>query len=272
MAKKIPVSGLIAGLALAVVLPTRGLNAGPGTGTAKHVLDIEMTDVFADHCRIWFRVTNKGNVKIDRVLREQVWVDGLLKDDTRMHYVLEPGAVFAHGVGADPGLKISGLHRKVRAFVDADNVLAELNEANNSKEVSLSCMVAAVAGSIQPVLAKPDLTVSFDFKHVIRKDPNADGAYIYWADIEFAVTNHGPGDAGPCMIRLEQDSGRGGRFEQAGPEISIPAVNAGQSVTKVSTSYQHTGPAPTYRATVDSHNAVPETVEGNNQFTKKFPY
>jgi hypothetical protein len=270
MKSRLLILGLIVGLAIVPAMSMRGQSGKEGQRQPKQIVDIEMTDVWADACRIWFRVTNKGNVKIDKVLREQVWVDDVLKDDTKMHYVLEPGAVFAHGVGADPGVKIAGLNKKVRAAIDGDNALVEFREYNNSKEVTLSCMLAGVPHS--PTLVKPDLVVSFDFTHVIRKDPNADGHFIWWADIVFTVTNQGAGGAGECKILLEKDSGPGGAFAQSGPEISVPAIGARQSYTVTSESYQHTGPAPTYRATVDCHNAVVETNEDNNKFTKKFPY
>ena len=287
MRSKLLIFGLAGGVALASALPVRGTFQQQKVGVAKQkqqltqqnpvaekiVVDIEMTDVWADNCRVWFRVTNKGNVKIDKVLREQVWVDDVLKDDTQMHYVLEPGAVFAHGVAADPGLKIMGLNRKVKAIIDVNGALSEMaaRKGNNSKEVTLSCMaqVGQIPGSMQ---IKSDLTVSFDFKNVIRKDPNADGKYIWWADIEFTVTNNGPGSSGPCVIRLESDGGTGGAFSQAGPEIGVDAIEAGHTFVKKQSSYQHTGPAPTYKATVDPHNAVNETNEANNTFTKKFPY
>ena len=272
MKNRLLILGLIVGFAVVPAISVPGTSARQDQRQPKQVVDIEMTDVWADACRIWFRVTNKGNVKIDKVLREQVWVDDVLKDDTKMHYVLEPGAVFAHGVGADPGVKIVGLNKKVRALIDGDNALAELREYNNSKEVTLSCKLAAGSVAHTPVLAKPDLIVSFDFTHVIRKDPNADGKYIWWADVVFTVTNQGVGGAGACKILFEKDSGPGGAFAQAGPEISIPAVGGGQTYTIKSESYQHTGPAPTYRAMVDCHNVVVETKEDNNQFTKKFPY
>lgn len=288
MRNKILILGVIAVAALAVALPARGTSgqqqnvgaakqnqqtAKQNPNVAKMVTDIEMTDVWADNCRVWIRVTNKGNVKIDKLLREVVWVDDVIKDNTQMHYVLEPGAVFAHGVSADPGLKIIGLNRKVKAQVDVDGALSESppNKANNTKEVTLSCMVK-IEGVAKPLQALSELTVSFDFKNVIRKDPNADGKYIWWADIEFTVTNNGAGASGPCVILLESDHGTGGTFTQAGPEIGVPAIEAGHTFTKTSTSYQHTGPAPTYRATVDPHNAVTETNENNNTFTKKFPY
>jgi subtilase family serine protease len=260
------VLGLVAVCAFTLALPVRGTGRGQKSPQPKQVTDIEMTDVWADQCRIWLRVTNKGNTKIDKVLREVVWVDGVIKDSSLTHYVLEPGAVFAHGVGADPGVKVYGLNKTVKAQVDVDNVLAELNETNNAKNVTLSCMLQAEK---IPVAAKPDLIVTFAFKQMTRKDPNADGHYIYSAEIEFTVSNQGSGGAGACKILLERDSGSG--FAQSGPEISVPAVNAGQSITVMSGPYQHTGAAPTYRATVDSHNAVGETKEDNNTFTKKFP-
>lgn len=287
MRNKLLILGVIAAAALVIALPVRGTNGQQNVGVAKQqnrqiakqdpavaklVTDIEMTDVWADQCRVWIRVKNSGNVKIDKLLREQVWVDGVLKDNSQMHYVLEPGAVFAHGVAADPGLKITGPNRKVKAQVDVDGALSEsaLNKANNTKEVTLSCLVRA-EGAALPMKAMSDLTVSFSFKNVIRKDPNADGKFIWWTDIEFTVTNNGPGGSGACVIRLESDRGTGA-FSQAGPEIGVPAINAGQTYTKVQSSYQHTGPAPTYRATVDVHNAVSETNESNNTFTLKFPY
>jgi archaellum component FlaF (FlaF/FlaG flagellin family) len=287
MRRKLPVLGLIFGVALAIAASARGTLQQQNVGVAKQkqqltkqnpaaekiVVDIEMTDVWADNCRVWIRVTNKGNVKIDKLLREVVWVDGEIKDNTQMHYVLEPGAVFAHGVSADPGLKIIGLNRNVKAQIDVDGALSEsaLNRANNTKNVTLSCM-AKIEGVSKPMQALSDLTVSFDFKNVIRKDPNADGKYIWWTDIEFTVTNNGPGPSVACVILLESDQGTGGAFSQAGPEISIPVIDANHTYVKKQTSYQHTGPAPTYKATVDAHNVVHETNETNNTFTKKFPY
>jgi hypothetical protein len=275
--------GVIAGVMLAIPLSGAGQEAKKATTTQaasaqanlaqpiKQVTDIEMNSVWADGCRLWLRVKNSGNVKIDKVLREKVWVDSVLKDTSQTHFVLEPGAVFAHGVGADPGVRITGMNNSVRALIDADNILTESNESNNDKQVTLSCRLASTAAAA-PLLAKPDLVVSFEFKNVTRKDPNADGHFVWSADIEFTVTNQGAGNAGPCVIHLEKGSGPEGASSAAGPDISIPALGAKQSVTKVSTSYQHTGAAPVYRATVDAGHAVAESNENNNQFVKQFPH
>ncbi len=287
MKHRLLILGVIMGLAVAMPRAHAGQEVKPGAGSqagtvqagtvqpgatqaGKRVTDVKLNSVWADGCRLWVRVENSGNVKIDKVLREQVWVDGVLKDDSKMHYVLEPGAVFAHGVGADPGVKITGFNKVVRAFVDAENVLAELNEANNNKQVTLSCRLASEA---QPsvLVGKPDLVVSFEFKNISRKDPNADGKYVWTADIEFTVTNQGTADAGPCIIHLEQGSGPEGASSSAGPDISIPGIGAGKSFASVTGPYQHAGAPPVYRATVDAGHSVLESNENNNQFTKPFP-
>ena len=275
--------GVVGVLVLAAPLPGGGQDIKKPIGQAgalkpgasqpvKQVADIALDSVWAEGCRLWVRVKNSGNVKIDKVLREQVWVGGALKDDTKTHYVLEPGDVFAHGVGADPGVRITGFNNAVRALVDADNVLPEsdAHRSNNSRQATLSCRLASVPATA-PILARPDLVVSFAFKNLTRKDPNADGKYVYSADIEFTVTNQGAAGAGPCVIHLEKGSGPEGASSPAGPDISIPAIGARESVTKVSGPYQHTGPAPVYRATVDFGHSVAESNENNNQFVKQYP-
>ena len=251
--------------------PPKTANAGkvPSLTTVPFV-DIEMTDVFLDHCRVWIRFTNVGTVAIDKNLKERVWVDDVLKDDTVMHVVLAPGALFAHGVLPDPGLVLSGSHT-VRATIDVDNALNETaaRRANNTKSVPLSCTLLTNTKPQVGQLALPDLTVAMDFKAMTHNDSS--GQMVYSCDIQFTVANNGAGDAGPCKILLEWDSGTGGPFAACGPEISVPAVPAHQSVAVTSGPYKHTGPAPTYRATVDCHNAVTESNEANNTATKKFP-
>lgn len=104
------------------------------------IRDIAIDDIFVDaNCRVWVRWKNTGNVKIDKILREKVFVYGTsLQSDSANHVVLEPGAVFAHGVGADPGMKLSKAET-VTAWIDADNVLVERNEENNSMSKTLPC-------------------------------------------------------------------------------------------------------------------------------------
>ncbi|MCK5221277.1 MAG: hypothetical protein KAR14_06845 [Candidatus Aminicenantes bacterium] len=107
--------------------------------TAASKYDIDITDVYLDNkCRIWIKHTNNGTKKIDKVFREKVWVNGILKTNDTEHIVLEPGAWTAHGVGANPGVIVSGA-ATIKAKVDVDNVLAEFNEANNTKIRNVRC-------------------------------------------------------------------------------------------------------------------------------------
>ncbi|MCK5004908.1 MAG: hypothetical protein KAS21_07460 [Candidatus Aminicenantes bacterium] len=101
--------------------------------------DIDITDVYLDNkCRIWIKHTNNGTKKIDKVFREKVWVNGILKTNDTEHIVLEPGTWTAHGVGADPGVIVSG-EAIIKAQVDVDNALVEFNEANNTKVRKVKC-------------------------------------------------------------------------------------------------------------------------------------
>jgi hypothetical protein len=104
--------------------------------------DIALFDITLDknqNCRIWVSWQNKGNVKIDRVLREKVFVNGMLKDSSMNKIVLESGAFFSHGVGADPGITLAPGTWTVTATIDADNVLPESNEENNTLTKKLTC-------------------------------------------------------------------------------------------------------------------------------------
>lgn len=106
------------------------------------IMDIALYDISLDknqNCRIWVSWQNQGNVKIDRTLREKVFVNGMLKDSSMNHVVLEPGAFFSHGVGADPGVTLGPGTWTVTATIDADNVLTENNEGNNTLTKTLTC-------------------------------------------------------------------------------------------------------------------------------------
>ena len=94
---------------------------------------------------------------------------------------------------------------------------------------------------------------------------------VYSCNIQFTVTNQSSANAGACKIYLEVNSGPGGSFVACGPEISVPALGPNQPTKLTSGPYKHSGPAPTYRATVDYHNVVDESNETNNTTTKTFP-
>jgi subtilase family serine protease len=101
--------------------------------------DVDITDIWLDDkCRIWIKHTNNGATGLDVILRERVWVDGHMVDDSRETIRLAPGMWTSHGVGADPGIIVHG-GSVVKATVDVDNVLIESNEVNNTKEKRLFC-------------------------------------------------------------------------------------------------------------------------------------
>jgi len=132
---------------------------GPGLAAVSEY-DIDITDVYLDNkCRIWIKHTNNGTKKIDKVFREQVWVNGILKTDDKEHIILDPGKSTSHGVGANPGVKVSGA-AIVKARVDVDNVLVEYNEANNTKIRNLKCKKLIKPLAVVPlnkVVLKPQL-------------------------------------------------------------------------------------------------------------------
>ncbi len=103
-------------------------------------VDIEMNDIFLDKAtkRVWVTWRNAGTVKIEKALREQVWVNNALVDNSVSNVLLEPGAYFSHQVGADPGVVINS-SSMVKATIDVDGVLGESQERrfNNTKEVRL---------------------------------------------------------------------------------------------------------------------------------------
>lgn len=101
--------------------------------------DIDVSLIYLDeHCRLWVRHTNRGIRTLKAVLREQVWVDDRLIWDNNETFILKPGQWTSHPVG-DPGYPITRF-AKVKVFVDANNHLAEYNESNNTKTITLTCI------------------------------------------------------------------------------------------------------------------------------------
>jgi hypothetical protein len=103
--------------------------------------DLELTAIGVnDRCHLWFTVTNKGATVINRDVncRLHYYVDdqskivALCTDIT-----LQPGQSTTRSWPADsyPG---NGTH-KLKVMVDVTNVLVEKNEANNSKEITVTC-------------------------------------------------------------------------------------------------------------------------------------
>jgi hypothetical protein len=101
--------------------------------------DIDITDIYLDNkCRLWVKHTNRGSAPLNIVLRERIWVNGRLIDDSTETINIAPGRWGGHGILADPGYIVRGTVR-VKAQIDVDNALRETNERNNIMTKTIKC-------------------------------------------------------------------------------------------------------------------------------------
>ncbi len=245
---------------------TTATRAQMQTAQQAMVVDIAIDDIFVDsQCRVWVRWINKGTVKIDKLLRETVFADGSpVQSNDLNHVVLEPGAVFAHGVGADPGMKISGA-AIVHASIDVDNVLKEKNEENNSVVKTLPCGKAL-----------PDLMPTYISCHTLQNYVDAQNHGCKVFEVSVTIKNFGNRDVTtPFKVFVERDSGANLSYVPFAT-YDVPGLAAGASLTFAQKPQADTGwwylgnPAltqvsPRIRVTVDSGNSVVESLENNNQ-------
>ena len=241
-------------------------NAQPSTKPL--IVDIAIDDIFVDsQCRLWVRWINKGTVKIDKVLRETVFAYGTpIQSDSANQVGLEPGAVFAHGVGADPGFKISGA-ATVTATIDANGVLNESNfrKGNNSMTKTIPCGKAM-----------PDLMPTYISCHTLQSYTDAQGHACKVFEVSVTIKNFGTRDVTtPFKVYVERDSQAGlsyGGFTT----YDVPGLAAGASLTfdrkpTADTRWWYmnnpglTHVSPRVRVTVDWTNVVSESLENNNQ-------
>jgi hypothetical protein len=228
------------------------------------VVDIAIDDIFVDaQCRVWVRWINKGTVKIDKVMRESVSVGSIQRSDLN-HVVLEPGAVFAHGVGADPGIKISE-PTMVTAAIDTDNVLKEKDENNNLLRITLPCGKAM-----------PDLIPTYFQCQTLQNYVDSQGRSCKIFKVSVTVRNFGNKDVTtPFTVKLEKNSGPDLSYVHM-QTYSVPGLAAGASLKLTpepqadSCFWYQQNPSltmlnPLIRVTVDSGGGVTESLENNNQ-------
>jgi hypothetical protein len=233
--------------------------------------DIAIENIYVDtQCRIWVRWKNKGNVKIDKILKEEVFVVGTsLKSYSANHVVLEPGAVFAHGVGENPGMKLSG-PSTVTASIGTQNDFPEKNKQNNSMTKTLTC------GNRK---ALPDLITTDLNCKTLQTTVDSQNRLCRILEISVTIKNIGTRDiTTPFKVLLENDSGINRSFVSMGI-WDVPALAAGVELTPDSTRQTDTCfwyvKNPTmweysprgFRVRVDSENAVFESIEKNNLTT-----
>ncbi len=249
-----------------IATSTSAQQAAQQTAQQMMVVDIAIDDIFVDsQCRVWVRWINKGTVKIDKLLRETVFADGNpVQRSDLFQVVLQPGAVFAHGVGPDPGMKVSGA-AIVHASIDVDNVLKEKNEGNNSTVKTLPCGKAL-----------PDLMPTYISCHTLQNYVDAQNHGCKVFEVSITVKNFGNRDVtAPFKVYVERDSGANLSYVPFAT-YTVPSLAAGAALAlepKHQTDscfwYLH-NPAlaqvsPRIRVTVDSDNSVSESLENNNQ-------
>ncbi len=239
--------------------------SAPGV-TSPLAVDIAIDKIFVDeHCRVWVRWINRGTVKIDKVMRESIVVGQVQISDLN-HVVLAPGAVFAHGVGADPGIKVSG-GTMVTAHIDADNVLKERDDNNNRLSITLACG--------KPL---PDLIPTYFQCRTLQSYTDSQGRSCKVFAVSISVRNMGNRDITvPFTVKLEKNSGPNLSYVHM-KTFTVPGLAAGGNLKFTpepqadSCSWYLQNPGLTFlhpliRVTVDSGGVVTESLENNNQET-----
>jgi len=238
----------------------------PKVPTRPLIVDIAIDDIFVDaQCRVWVRWINQGTVRIDKVMRENVFIYGGGQRSELNHVVLEPGAVFAHGVGADPGLTISGA-ATVTASIDTENALHERNEDNNSMAKTLPCG--------NPL---PDLMPTYVSCSAVQNYVDAQNHACKIFKVSVTIKNFGNKDiTTPFQVLVERDSGANLSYVPLGGAYNVPGLAAGTAL-ELEPQYQSdtcfwylhnpglSQVSPRIRVTVDSGGAVAESIEDNNQ-------
>ncbi len=108
--------------------------------------DIDVSDIYLDqNCRLWIKHINRGTEPLKVMVRENVWINDQLIEESYETIMLEPGAEIRHKIGAEPGFMIIN-NAKVKVQIDVNDTLSELNEKNNTLETTLFCNRESMIG------------------------------------------------------------------------------------------------------------------------------
>jgi hypothetical protein len=268
---------ILLGLAFALMLGLTTQAAAQGAGGKKAVTDIKVADIYVDKkdCRLWVTYQNVGTTTITATLRERTSVQNVVVEDDMMAFNLPPGQYFGHGVGADPGYKLFGVNKTVTTMIDVDNVLPEINEANNTLTKTLTCSLITPSLAIAKKAAgQPDLVSHLNFT-VVHEGDDASGHYVTF-NANITVSNIGTIGAGPFDVLLEYRINDQGPWLVCGAcKMHVTGVAAGQykqldprQFTKRGT--QTSGQAIFFRATADCDNVIAESNETNNVYSTSY--
>lgn len=99
--------------------------------------DLEVKNIFkTSNCDIWVTVKNNGLIKLDKKMREKIWINGQLLSQEPTHFVIEPGHEFSHQI---LGCKAKFNGTTIKIFIDSDIPLNEITKSNNTLEKTLTC-------------------------------------------------------------------------------------------------------------------------------------
>lgn len=126
-----PVSGLSP-------VPSSLKNLRPATNMVPATTDLAVTDITLQNgtCNIVVTNTNLGNIRINQVVRQQLWIGGKIVDDKPVALDLGPGVSVRNVIGK-PVQKAA----MVTVTMDPDNLLPDSKRENNSLTKPLTCPV-----------------------------------------------------------------------------------------------------------------------------------
>ena len=158
-----------------------------------------------------------------------------------------------------------------RATADSGHAINEGNENNNSRTEGFVSMSVGDFGK-EPIKAiKPDLVVTLDFQNIATY--TAGGKTYASFTLAATVKNQGAGSAAASELQLER--GQDPKIlvtPVASPAVPALAPGAQVVITHPGAVYEFGSPDKYFKATIDPHNAVPETNDMNNYVVKLAPF
>lgn len=258
-----------------------GLTSGVGLygfGGDDPTADIKLYDIYKkDNCNLWLSFQNTGTTAINATLRVKVLVQNVMIENVLEEFSLAPQAFFNREVGANPSYKISGINKSVTAIVDADNMLAESDETNNSLTKTLSCgTIQAQAMKAKSLVPRPDLSIPSIKFQVVQEGDNSLGHYVVFNALVY-VKNDGTANAGPFDVLLQHQINGTGPYLTCGTcKIHVAGLDAGQGLQLPARQFSKHG-TPTsgellvFTATADCDHVITESNENNNGDRESYP-
>jgi len=102
--------------------------------------DIDVSDIYLDdQCSLMIKHTNRSQKHLNIILKENIWLNGILVYEANEAVDLPPGASDVHNTGKNSGIIIDE-SASVRVMIDVDNLLKETDEVNNLLVKRVHCI------------------------------------------------------------------------------------------------------------------------------------